>query len=173
MCNFINKETPAQIFSPWVLINIWGGSRTIVPRKISPWIIVPWAIAPRTITPQDNCSPDNYPPGQLPPGYLPHKQWPPEKLPPENYPRVVNLQVIAPQTISPSWLPKIILSSKIFCKFFTNNVFSFWVRIFLSCINNLIWPSTSSPLIFQQNSYIWTERQKNIFAYLQLNNFVV
>ena len=112
-------------------------------------------------------------PGQLPPRIIAPKQWPPEKLPPDNYLRVVNLHVVAPQTIPPSWLPKIILSSKIFYKFFTNNVFSSWARIFLSCIDNFIWQSTSSSLIFQQNSYISTKRQKNIFPYLQLTNFVI
>ena len=36
-----------------------------------------------------------------------------------------------------------------------------------------MWLTISSPLIFFKNSFISTERLKNIFAYLQLINFVV
>ena len=51
--------------------------------------------------------------------------------------------------------------------------FHFELEYFFHAFDNCIWPTISSPLIFQQNSYISTERQKNIFAYLQLTNFVV
>ena len=51
--------------------------------------------------------------------------------------------------------------------------FHFEQEYFFHAFDNCIWPSTSIPLIFQQNSYISTEKQKNVFAYLQLTNFVV
>ena len=44
---------------------------------------------------------------------------------------------------------------------------------FFHAFDSCIWPSTSSPLIFQKKSYISMERQKNIFAYLKLTNFAV
>ena len=36
-----------------------------------------------------------------------------------------------------------------------------------------IWPTTSSPLIFEQNFYISTNRLKYVFAYLQSIKFLV
>ena len=33
--------------------------------------------------------------------------------------------------------------------------------------------TTSSPFIFEQSSYILVKRLKNVFKYLQLNNFVI
>ena len=36
-----------------------------------------------------------------------------------------------------------------------------------------MWLTISSPLIFEQNFYVSAKRQKYLFAYLELNNFVV
>ena len=95
---------------------------------------------PRIIAPPDNCPQDNCPQDSCPPDNGLQKNCPRTIgariiAPPDNYSRVATLQVIAPQTIAPSWLPEIILLSKIFYyKSFTKNVFSFWARIFFSCI---------------------------------------
>ena len=109
-----------------IIKNIFMGSRRIAPWIIAHQIIAPWKIAPWTIAPP--------PPGQLPPRKIAPGQLASRYCPPDNYHRVVTLQVIGPQTIAPSWLPSIILSSKIFYMSFTKNVFSFWARTFLSCI---------------------------------------
>ena len=147
-------------------------SRTFAPRTIATQIIAHGTITSRTSTPQDNCLPNNCPPDNGP-----QKNWPRTfgawiVAPPDNYSRVVSyLQVIAPQitATAPSWMPQIILSGKIFYKSFTENVFSFWARKFLSCIY-LITVFDQLLLVLWYSNKIPIYRRKDKKIYLHISN---
>ena len=88
----------------------------------------------------------------------------------------------------PKQLAQIILSSKILCKSLTKTDYWFlpnlgkhyvphenisFMYLFDWWLYMTILSTTSSPFIFEQSSYILVKRLKNVFKYLQLNNFVI
>ena len=121
------------------------GSRTIAPR----------INATRTIAPQDD--------------------W------------IITLQIIARQKIAPGLLVQMILPSKILyvfhkkCSSFLANLRKHHVpdknisftHFFDWQLYLTIWPTISSPLMLEQNSYISTKMLRNVFAYLESINSVV
>ena len=133
---------------------------TFAPRIITPLSIAPRIIAPQIITSRKIAT------RAAGSRIITLENYPPNNSPPDNY-----FQLIASDSSSRQNILDILSKfEQISCP--TREPF-FHAFIWFWQLYMTIWPTISSSQIFEQNFYISTKRLKNVFAYLQLINFVV